>query len=156
VCPRRGFDGDAEPLGQLVPRGYRQAGRVGPAPDLVLQDLCYLEVARDSGEVVKIIGHTATLVDQVEYPVSGVSLVKLVSCYSGSVSIRTWEDTKRDELAALFPSHDIWTVRNPVCRHTTWCSRPKGSPTATINANSADELQSEIAEELAAACDQVE
>ena len=65
------------------------------------------------------------------------------------MSIRTWADIKRDELAEMFPSHDIWTVRNPVCRHTTWCSRPKGHPIATINAASADDLQADIAQELA-------
>jgi hypothetical protein len=65
--------------------------------------------------------------------------------------MRSFEDIKRDELARLFPSHDIWTVRHATCRHVTWCSRPKGTPVATINANSADELQAEIAQELAEA-----
>jgi hypothetical protein len=66
------------------------------------------------------------------------------------MTIRSWEDIKRDELASLFTTHDIWTVRNVVCRHVTWHSRPKGTPTATINAGSADELQALIAQELAA------
>ena len=61
----------------------------------------------------------------------------------------SWEDARRDELAAMFPDHDVWTVRNATCRHTTWCSRPKGTPTATINAGSADELQAAIAAEIA-------
>jgi len=65
------------------------------------------------------------------------------------MTIRSWDDLKRDQLAELFPTHDIWTVRHTTCRHTTWCSRPKGHPTATLNCNSADDLQSEIAQELA-------
>ena len=63
--------------------------------------------------------------------------------------MRSWEDIRRDELAEMFPGHDVWTVRHATCRHTTWCSRPKGTPVATINANSADELQADIAQEIA-------
>ena len=70
--------------------------------------------------------------------------------YPVDMAIRAWDDIKRDELAALFPGHDIWTVRNVVCRHVSWHSRPKGHPIATINADSADELQAAIAQELAA------
>jgi hypothetical protein len=66
------------------------------------------------------------------------------------MAIRAWDDIKRDELAAMFPSHDIWTVRNVVCRHVSWHSRPKGYPVATLNADSADDLQAAIAAELAA------
>jgi hypothetical protein len=66
------------------------------------------------------------------------------------MTIRAYEDIKCDELAELFPSHDIWTVRNATCRHVSWHSRPKGHPVATLSANSADELQAAIAQELAA------
>jgi hypothetical protein len=66
-----------------------------------------------------------------------------------AAAIRSWEDIKRDELASLFPDHDIWTVRYATCRHTSWHSRPKGEPIATLSAGSADELQAEIAEEIA-------
>jgi hypothetical protein len=62
--------------------------------------------------------------------------------------MRSWADIKRDELAEMFPSHDVWYVPQ-YCGHTVWCSRPKGHPIATINAGSADELQAEIAQELA-------
>ena len=62
--------------------------------------------------------------------------------------MRSWAEIKRDELAEMFPSHDVWFVPQ-YCAHTVWCSRPKGHPTATINAASADELQTEIAQELA-------
>jgi len=55
---------------------------------------------------------------------------------------------KRDELAELFPSHDVWFVPQ-YCGNTVWCSRPKGHAIATINAASADDLQAEIAQELA-------
>ena len=63
--------------------------------------------------------------------------------------MRSWADIRRDELAEMFPTHDIWTVRNSTHRYTTWCSRPKGTPIATINVDSADALQAAIAEEIA-------
>lgn len=69
--------------------------------------------------------------------------------YPVDMVIRAWEDIRRDELAALFPGHDIWTVRNVTCRHVSWHSRPKGHPIATLSANSADELQADLAEETA-------
>jgi hypothetical protein len=62
--------------------------------------------------------------------------------------MRTWAEIRRGELAEMFPSHDVWFVPQ-YCGHTVWCSRPKGHPIATINAGSADELQAEIAQELA-------
>lgn len=62
--------------------------------------------------------------------------------------MRTWAEIKRDELAEMFPSHDVWFVPQ-YCGHTVWCSRPKGHDIATINAGSADELQAEIAQERA-------
>lgn len=63
--------------------------------------------------------------------------------------MRSWEDIRADELRAMFPTHDIWTVRYATCRHTSWHSRPKGTPTATLSCDSADELQAELAQELA-------
>lgn len=62
--------------------------------------------------------------------------------------MRSWADDKQDELAEMFPTHDVWYVLG-YGGQTTWCSRPKGHPIATINAGSADELQAEIAQELA-------
>lgn len=53
--------------------------------------------------------------------------------------MRTWADIRRDELAAMFPTYDVWIVPR-YCQHTMWCSRPKGHDIATINADSADEL----------------
>lgn len=70
--------------------------------------------------------------------------------YPVDMAIRAWEDIRRDELAEMFPGHDIWTVRNSACRHVSWHSRPKGHPIATLNADSAEELQAELAEEVAA------
>ncbi len=46
---------DAEPLGQLYPGRYRLAGFPGARPDLALQYQRYLLIARDTGQVVKII-----------------------------------------------------------------------------------------------------
>jgi hypothetical protein len=66
----------------------------------------------------------------------------------GRPKMRTWADIRRDELAEMFPSHDIWIVLR-YCQHTMWCSRPKGAQAATINADSADELQAAMAKELA-------
>jgi hypothetical protein len=66
------------------------------------------------------------------------------------MAIRAYEDIKRDELAELFSGHDIWTVRYTTCRHVSWHSRPKGHPVATLSADSADELQALIAQELQA------
>jgi hypothetical protein len=62
--------------------------------------------------------------------------------------MRAWVDDKRDELAATFPTHDIWFVPE-YGGHVTWCSRPKGHPIATLNRGSAGELEKAITEELA-------
>ena len=65
------------------------------------------------------------------------------------MAVRAYEDIKRDELAALFPGYDIWTIRYATCRHVSWHSRPKGHPICTLSADSADELQALIAADLA-------
>jgi len=48
VCTRRGFAGDAEPLGQLITGRHRITGRPLPGPDLSLDDPRDLEVPRDA------------------------------------------------------------------------------------------------------------
>lgn len=50
-----------EALRQGDPARYRVAWWVGACPDFALQYPRDLEVARDSGEVIKIIRHTASL-----------------------------------------------------------------------------------------------
>jgi hypothetical protein len=72
--------------------------------------------------------------------------------YGGPMPMRSWEQIRCAELAEMFPSHDVWIVPR-YCGHTVWCSRPKGHPTATINASSADELQAAIAQEIASGTD---
>lgn len=62
--------------------------------------------------------------------------------------MRLWADDKRDELAEMFPSHDVWFVPE-YGGHVMWCSRPKGHQIATLNRGSAGELEEAITEELA-------
>jgi hypothetical protein len=66
----------------------------------------------------------------------------------GRPKMRTWEEARRNELAGMFPDYDIWYVRR-YCQHTAWCCRPKGTPVATIERDSADQLQAALAMELA-------
>ena len=50
-------------------------------------------------------------------------------------------------LRPMYPRWDIWTVRLATVRQTLWCARPMGTPTATINVESPDELIAAIAEQ---------
>jgi len=52
---------DPEPLRQGNPRRHRRTGFPCARDDLALDDPGYLEIARDTGQVIKIIGHTASL-----------------------------------------------------------------------------------------------
>ena len=54
-------------------------------------------------------------------------------------------------LRPLYPGWDLWAVRYATMRQTAWCARPKGTPVATINADSPEALIAEIAEQEAAA-----
>ena len=42
---------------------------------------------------------------------------------------------------------DLWVVRYATMRQTAWCARPKGTPVATINADSPEALIAEIREQ---------
>lgn len=58
----------------------------------------------------------------------------------------TWSSEQAARLSELFPDWDIWFV--PVyLGPDAWCAKPKGSPIATINAHSPDELEFEIREQ---------
>ena len=61
VGPGSGRLRDAEPLGELEPGRDRAALRPGARLDLALDDPGRLEVARDTGQVIKIIWHLASL-----------------------------------------------------------------------------------------------
>jgi hypothetical protein len=59
--------------------------------------------------------------------------------------MQSWEDHQLALLRPQYPAWDIWTVRCLYPRpHSTWCARPKGTPTATINADSPEHLVEEI------------
>jgi len=62
-----------------------------------------------------------------------------------------WTDQQLAILRPLYPKWDLWAVRVLIPKHTVWCGRPKGSPVATINADSPEALIAEIAEQEAAA-----
>jgi hypothetical protein len=62
----------------------------------------------------------------------------------------TWEDEQLAMLRPLYPEWDIWTVRLTTARQTVWCARPKGTPTATINADGPEALVAKIREQEAA------
>ncbi len=50
-------------------------------------------------------------------------------------------------LRPKYPRWDIWCVRTLKPKGTVWCARPKGSPVATINADSPEELIAAIREQ---------
>ncbi len=81
MCPRGGGLRDAKSLGQRDPAGDRAAFGVGALADLALQYPRGLEVARDSGEVIKIIWHMASLDGLVRLAASIVSLDDLARLY---------------------------------------------------------------------------
>lgn len=62
-----------------------------------------------------------------------------------------WTESTLALLRAEWPTWDLWTVRGIYPKpSTTWCARPKGSPVATVNAGSPEELVAEIAEQESA------
>ncbi len=63
-----------------------------------------------------------------------------------------WTESTLALLRAEWPTWDIWAVRCLYPKpHNVWCGKPKGAPTATINADSPEALIAEIAEQEAAA-----
>jgi hypothetical protein len=64
-------------------------------------------------------------------------------------AMQTWADGEQARLRQVHEGFDIWFVpKYPV--GYTWHARPKGTPVATINSNSPDELSAAIsAAELA-------
>ncbi len=136
----RSLDRDPPPLRHLVTRGYRLAWLILAVPDLTFEHTRYLEVARYSREVVKIIRHIATLVDLVQRIISSINLVKLVSWYGGHM--RDWAEQTLDQLRPMYEGlFELWTVRNLYPKPSyTWCARRVGTDTACINADSPEEL----------------
>lgn len=58
--------------------------------------------------------------------------------------MQSWEDERRDELAAEFPGWDVWFVHHAGQRKNTWCARPKGAPVAIFHAWDSAELASKL------------
>ena len=70
----------------------------------------------------------------------------IYSIYTGCVL--DWTGQRLARLRKQFPGWDIWAVRGIYPRpHATWCARPKGRATATINADSVEELARIIREQ---------
>jgi len=62
-----------------------------------------------------------------------------------SPDLTDWTDRQLAILRPKYPQWDLWAVRSIYPRpSTTWCARPKGSPIATINADSPEHLVAEI------------
>ena len=58
--------------------------------------------------------------------------------------MQSWEERQLERMGPRFPEWDIWFVRYATQRRTAWCAKPKGTPTATLHADSADELAGKI------------
>ena len=63
--------------------------------------------------------------------------------------VQSWEDIQRGDLELAYPGWDIWYIRNPVAKQTTWCARPAGAPAAIFHAWSPGELAVKIDRALA-------
>jgi hypothetical protein len=61
--------------------------------------------------------------------------------------VNDWAEQQLAVLRPKYPDWDLWTVRILVPKRTVWCARPKGSPVATINADSPEALIAEIREQ---------
>jgi hypothetical protein len=61
--------------------------------------------------------------------------------------MQSWDDQELTRLRLLFPGWDVWTVRLATVRQTVWCGRPKGTPVATVNVWSPEELVQAIREQ---------
>ena len=57
--------------------------------------------------------------------------------------MKSWADDQLTILRPNYPGWEIWVVPR-YCQTTVWCARPKGSPIATINADSPEHLIEEI------------
>jgi hypothetical protein len=56
----------------------------------------------------------------------------------------TWADAQMDRLNAIHGENwDIWYVSRYLAGYV-WCARPKGTPTATINADTVEDLEAQI------------
>ena len=57
-----------------------------------------------------------------------------------------WTGQRLTQMRQQYPAWDIWVVRRATVRQTVWCARPKGTPVATVNVGSPEELVKAIAE----------
>ena len=60
--------------------------------------------------------------------------------------MQSWADHQKARLSREHPEWDVWYVPNYPTGQT-WCARPKGSPIATINADSPEHLIEMIREQ---------
>jgi hypothetical protein len=67
--------------------------------------------------------------------------------------MQSWADRQQTDLSETYGGcWDIWYVFNgPVGRGYTWCARRKGTPRATINTDSPENLIAAIHEQEASA-----
>jgi hypothetical protein len=55
--------------------------------------------------------------------------------------VQSYEDSQKAKLSQRYPQYDVWYVRSIHPRpYTTWHARLKGTPVATVNASTAEEL----------------
>ena len=66
-----------------------------------------------------------------------------------SPHVTDWTSQQLAILRPRYPDWDLWAVRHPTQRQTTWCAKPAGTPVATINVGSPEELIAAIAEQEA-------
>ena len=58
--------------------------------------------------------------------------------------MRGWAEEVLDTIRVLYPGWDLWVVHVYEPRSTIWCARPTGTPVATINADTPEELIADI------------
>jgi hypothetical protein len=55
----------------------------------------------------------------------------------------TWADDQMDRLSRIYPDWQIWYVYTHPKTYI-WCARPAGTPRATINTDSVEDLERQI------------
>jgi hypothetical protein len=61
--------------------------------------------------------------------------------------VNDYADQQLALLRPLYPQWCLWVVRNVVSRHVTWHAKPHGAPSATVHADSPEELIAKISEQ---------
>jgi hypothetical protein len=58
-----------------------------------------------------------------------------------------WNEDMLETLKAVYPTWELWIVHVHQPPGVTWCARPVGAPSATINVGSPEELIEAIGEQ---------